>query len=73
MKFAKYTHKAFDGVKSIKGWVLVNNYDGEKEFVEIIVNSDGKTTTVALEIPNQSFCLEITVKPKEEVQDDSKI
>lgn len=72
MKFAKYTHKAFDGVKSIKGWVLVNNY-GEKEFVEIIVNSDGKTTTVALEIPNQSFCLEITVKPKEEVQDDSKI
>lgn len=40
---------------------------------EIIVNSDGKTTTVALEIPNQSFCLEITVKPKEEVQDDSKI
>lgn len=72
MKFAKYIHKAFDGVKSIKGWVLVNNY-GEKEFVEIIVNSDGKTTTVALEIPNQSFCLEITVKPKEEVQDDSKI
>lgn len=40
---------------------------------EIIVNSDGKTTTVELEIPNQSFYLEITVKPKEEVQDDSEI
>lgn len=36
---------------------------------EIIVNSDGKTTTVELEIPNQSFYLEITVKPKEEVGD----
>ena len=32
MKFAKYTHKSFDGVKTIRGWVLVNNY-GEKEFV----------------------------------------
>ena len=32
MKVAKYTHKSFDGVKTIKGWVLVNNY-GEKEFV----------------------------------------
>lgn len=36
---------------------------------EIIVKSDGKTTTVELEIPNQSFYLEITVKPKEEVKD----
>lgn len=36
---------------------------------EIIVNSDGKTTTVELEIPNQSFYLEITVKPKAEVDD----
>lgn len=32
MKIAKYTHKAFDGIKIIKGWVLENNY-GEKEFV----------------------------------------
>ena len=40
---------------------------------EIIVNSDGKTTTVELEIPNQSFYLEITVKPKEEVPNESKI
>ena len=32
MKFAKYTHKSFDGVKTIRGWILVNNY-GEKEFV----------------------------------------
>lgn len=32
MKVAKYTHTAFDGVKAIKGWVLVNDY-GEKEFV----------------------------------------
>ena len=36
---------------------------------EIIVNSDGKTTTVELEIPNQSFYLEITVKQKEEADD----
>ena len=36
---------------------------------KIIVESDGKTTTVELEIPNQSFYLEITVKPKEEVGD----
>lgn len=36
---------------------------------EIIVKSDGKTTTVELEIPNQSFYLEITVKPKAEVDD----
>ena len=36
---------------------------------EIIVNSDGKVATVELEIPNQSFYLEITVKPKEEVKD----
>jgi len=32
MKFVKYTHKSFDGLKTIRGWVLVNNY-GEKEFV----------------------------------------
>lgn len=32
MNVAKYTHKAFDGTKTIKGWVLVNDY-GEKEFV----------------------------------------
>lgn len=30
MKFAKHTHKSFDGVKTIRGWVLVNNY-GEEE------------------------------------------
>ena len=35
---------------------------------ELIVSYDGKTTTVALEIPDQSFFLEITVKPKEEVE-----
>ncbi|MCW0988458.1 hypothetical protein [Streptococcus anginosus] len=40
---------------------------------EIIVESNGKITTVELEIPDQSFFLEITVKPKEEVQDDTKI
>ncbi|WP_186822098.1 hypothetical protein [Streptococcus sp. HMSC061D01] len=40
---------------------------------ELIVGSDGKTTTVELEIPDQSFFLEITVKPKEEVQDDTEI
>ena len=32
MKIANYTHTTFDGVKTIRGWVLVNNY-GEKEFV----------------------------------------
>ena len=36
---------------------------------DVIVNSGGNTTTVELEIPNQSFYLEITVKPKEEVED----
>lgn len=36
---------------------------------EIIVGSDGKTTTAKLEIPNQSFYLEIGVKPKQEVTD----
>ncbi len=36
---------------------------------EIIVKSDGKTATVELEIPNQSFYLEITVKQKAEVDD----
>ena len=40
---------------------------------DIIVNSDVKTTTVELEIPNQSFYLEITVKRKEEEQDECKI
>lgn len=34
---------------------------------EIIVESDGKTTTAILEIPDQSFYLEIAVKSKEEV------
>lgn len=38
---------------------------------EIIVESNGKITTVELEIPDQSFFLEITVKPKKEVQDDT--
>ena len=33
---------------------------------EIIVESDGKTTTAILEIPDQSFYLEIAVKSKEE-------
>lgn len=37
---------------------------------EIIVESDGKTNTALLEIPDQDFYLEIAVKPKEEVQDD---
>lgn len=36
---------------------------------KIIVESDGKVTTVELEIPNQSFYLEIMVKPKKEVTD----
>lgn len=36
---------------------------------EIIVNSDGKVTTVELEIPKQSFYLEVTVKSKKEVDD----
>ncbi|WP_247954114.1 hypothetical protein [Streptococcus intermedius] len=40
---------------------------------EIIVESNGKITTVELEIPDQSFFLEITVKQKEEVQDDTEI
>lgn len=35
---------------------------------EIITESNGKITTVELEIPDQSFFLEITVKPKEEVE-----
>lgn len=35
---------------------------------EIVIESNGKITTVDLEIPDQSFFLEITVKPKEEVQ-----
>ncbi|MGQ8926234.1 hypothetical protein [Streptococcus oralis] len=36
---------------------------------EIIVESDGKTTTAMLEIPDQNFYLEITVKLKDEVID----
>lgn len=40
---------------------------------EIIVESNGKITTVELEIPDQSFFLEITVKPKKEAADDTKI
>lgn len=32
---------------------------------KIIVESDGKTNTAMLEIPDQSFYLEITVKSKE--------
>lgn len=32
---------------------------------EIIIESDGKTTTAILEIPDQSFYLEIEVKLKE--------
>lgn len=40
---------------------------------EVVTESNGKITTVELEIPDQSFFLEIAVKPKEEVQDDTKI
>ena len=36
---------------------------------KVIVESDGKTTTAILEIPDQSFYLEIEVKSKEEVTD----
>lgn len=35
---------------------------------EIIIDSDGKITTAILEIPDQSFYLEIEVKLKEEVE-----
>lgn len=35
---------------------------------EIIVESDGKTNTAMLEIPDQDFYLEIAVKLKEEVE-----
>ena len=35
---------------------------------EIIVESDGKTNTALLEIPEQDFYLEIAVKPKDEVE-----
>lgn len=34
---------------------------------EIIVESDGKTNTAMLEIPDQDFYLEIEVKSKKEV------
>ena len=43
------------------------------EIGKLIIGSDGKTTTATLEIPGQDFYLEIAVKPKEEVQDDTKI
>ncbi|WP_242258298.1 hypothetical protein [Streptococcus thoraltensis] len=32
MKTAKYTHRAFDGVGMVKGWVLEDNY-GNKNWV----------------------------------------
>lgn len=35
---------------------------------EIIVESDGKTTTAMIEIAGQSFYLEIAVKLKDEVE-----
>lgn len=35
---------------------------------KIIVESDGKTSTAMLEIPDQDFYLEIAVKLKEEVR-----
>lgn len=35
---------------------------------EIIVSSDDKTTTAIMEIPGQSFYLEIAVKLKDEVE-----
>ena len=40
---------------------------------EIITSSDGKITAVRMDISGTPFYLEIEVKPKEEVQDDSKI
>ena len=40
---------------------------------EIITSSDGKITAVRMDIPGLPFYLEIEVKPKEEVQDGSKI
>lgn len=40
---------------------------------EIITSSDGEITAVRADIPGPPFRLEIEVKPKEEVQDDSKI
>ncbi|MDQ8820608.1 hypothetical protein RFF58_06110 [Streptococcus ruminantium] len=36
---------------------------------EIVVESGGKTATVELEIPEQSFYLEITIKAKEAEND----
>ncbi|MFM0876529.1 hypothetical protein [Streptococcus suis] len=36
---------------------------------EILKKSDGKTTTVELEIPEQPFYLEITIKSKETTND----
>lgn len=32
VKTAKYTHKSFDGVEIVKGWVLEDNY-GNKSWV----------------------------------------
>ena len=40
---------------------------------EIITSSDGKITDVRMDISGHPFYLEIEVKPKEEVQDGSKI
>lgn len=40
---------------------------------KLIVESDGKTDTMVLDIPEQKFYLEIAVKLKDEVQDDTKI
>lgn len=40
---------------------------------KLILASDGKNTAATLEIPGQDFYLEIAVKSKEEVQDDTKI
>ncbi|HEM6438291.1 hypothetical protein QQY84_03605 [Streptococcus suis] len=39
---------------------------------EILKESDGKTATVELEIPNQPFYLEITIKSKE-AENDTKM
>ncbi|HEL1630278.1 TPA: hypothetical protein TXL51_001787 [Streptococcus suis] len=38
---------------------------------EMVKESDGKTSTVELEIPDQSFHLEIAIKPKE-VENDTE-
>ena len=38
---------------------------------EIITSSDGGITAARMDMPGHSFYLEIKVKPKKEVQDDS--